>query len=279
MGPSKRLRLESSLSEDLSDVIRSNVLLNLGSFEKTLQKVLKNKDVEINTLRMKLNSTEKYYREEIASLKENIKVRDIKIEQLNKLGPKSEELMAKMTELDNKNKLLEEENEMLKKTLNKECKSCVENEIDKERLKRHIFKRQAKVKQYKDLLIERDERIEQLESELETNSVDTEELERYQQEDVQKDNEDVDLKSVEVETANDEERMRKLMNMIDSTMDSFKSLDKKGESQEDINEYENDEIDENNLGEVKTKVRKVSVSVDKMEIPNFKKSGKKRQCS
>ena len=152
---SKRQRISTSESSDITKFLENKTNEVLSLFEEHLRKNLNLKQLEIKALTEKIKYMEKSYEEKMKS-------QDIEIKKLmedNKIltAENKKLLIGKPCEqCDQKEKIISEQK--------KELESKNSDEI---RWKNHIFKRQTKLKSLKKILVSRDETICELEDRLE----------------------------------------------------------------------------------------------------------------
>ena len=147
------------LGDEIGDIIKVTISDQLVLFQETLNRLLKKKD---DNSKKYIKTLDDNYMKTFKDLEEKHQEEFINLE-------------AKIMKLEAENKKLLGEVKSKKKQ--QKCKECVENlhklnelKISKEaedvRMKKHVFKRQEKVKRYKQLLMEKDQEIIEREEEI-----------------------------------------------------------------------------------------------------------------
>ena len=173
------------LDTNIGDIIKDSIREQLVIFQDILNTLLKRKDEEAKE---RIKTIDDDCKKSIKNLEETYQEEFLKFEARNKrletetkeLKIENEKLQSENEKLQTENKKFQTENKKLEQKSKKKqpkCVECVENfnrvtDLEKQlsdskisrtaediRMKRHIFKRQEKIKRYKQLLIEKDQEI------------------------------------------------------------------------------------------------------------------------
>ena len=152
----KKLKLTQP-REVLENIIREYAGKKIESVSKGVKKVLELKEVEVKRLRENLDLKEV----EVEMLRENLKSLELAMEETNKENQKLKQVLAKSCNRCKKKtaqiKTLEQDLENFK----------LKSETEDNRLRQHLFNKKEKIKNLISILKERDEKIEEMESQRE----------------------------------------------------------------------------------------------------------------